>query len=51
MKSIKFTNTEIEKLKDMLNASISYMLETGVGEDYCEVRACKSLIEKLEKGE
>ena len=51
MKSISFTKAEIEILKDMLNASISYMLESGASEDYCEVRACKSLIEKLEKGE
>ena len=51
MKTIEFTNAEIELLKTMLNSYISYMLASGVGEDYCEVRACKSFIEKLEKGE
>lgn len=51
MKSINFTDDEIEMLKDTLNASILYMLEAGASEDYCEVRACKLLIEKLEKGE
>lgn len=51
MKSINFTDDEIEMLKDTLNASILYMLEAGASEDYCEVRACKLLIEKLKKGE
>ena len=51
MKTIKFTNSEVETLKDMLNSYISYMLASGVDEDYCEIRACKSLIEKLDKGE
>ena len=51
MKTIKFTDEEIEMLKGTLNSCILYMLENGAGEDYCEVRACKSLIEKLEKGE
>jgi len=50
MKSISFTNAEIELLKDMLNSYISYMLASGAGEDYCEVCVCKSFIEKLEKG-
>lgn len=50
-KTIKFNNTEIEILKDMLNSYISYMLASGVNEDYIEVVACKSFIEKLEKGE
>ena len=49
MKTIKFTNAEIESLKDALNSYISYMLASGVSEDYIEVRACKSFIEKLEK--
>lgn len=51
MKTIKFTNAEIETLKDALNSYISYMLASGVSEDYIEVRACKSFIEKLDKGE
>ena len=51
MKTIKFTDEEIEFLKDMLNSYISYMLASGASEDYIEVRACKSFIEKLEKGE
>ena len=51
MKTIKFTNTEVETLKDMLNSYISYMLASGAGEDYIEIRACKSFIEKLKKGE
>jgi hypothetical protein len=50
MKSVNFTNAEIETLKDMLNSYISYMLASGANEDYIEVRACKSFIEKLEKG-
>lgn len=51
MKSINFTNTEIELLKDILDSYISYMFVSGASEDYCEVRVCKSFIEKLEKGE
>ena len=51
MKTIEFTNAEIEILKTMLNSYISYMLVSGADEDYCEVRVCKSFIEKLEKGE
>ena len=51
MKVIKFTDKEIEFLKDMLNSYISYMLASGASENYIEVRACKSFIEKLEKGE
>ena len=50
-KTIKFTNSEVELLKDILDSYISYMLASGAGEDYCEVRVCKSFIEKLEKGE
>lgn len=50
-KTIKFTNDEIEILIDMLNSYISYMLAAGASEKYIEVVACKSLIEKLEKGE
>ncbi len=50
-KTIKFTNSEIESLKLMLNSYISYMLASGASENYIEVRACKSLIEKFEKGE
>lgn len=49
MKSIKFTNDEIENLKDILNSYISYMLASGASEDYILVRECESLIEKLEK--
>jgi len=51
MKTIKFTNSEIETLKTMLDSYISYMIASGASEDYIEVRACKSFIEKLEKGE
>ena len=51
MKTIKFTNSEVKTLKDMLNSYISYMLASGASEDYIEVRACKSFIEKFEKGE
>lgn len=51
MKTIKFTNSEIGVLKDILDSYISYMIASGAGEDYCEVRACKSFIQKLEKGE
>lgn len=51
MKTIKFTNAEIETLKTMLDSYVSYMLGAGASEDYIEVRACKSFIEKLEKGE
>lgn len=47
MKSIKFTNDEIETLKDILNSYISYMLASGASEEYILVRECKSLIEKL----
>ena len=50
-KTIKFTNAEIEALKNMLNSYVSYMLASGASEDYIEVRICKSLIEKLDKGE
>ncbi len=50
MKTIKFSNAEIENLKVILNSYISYMLASGVGENYIEVRVCKSFIEKLEKG-
>ena len=50
-KTIKFTNDEIENLKDILDSYISYMLAAGASENYIEVRECKSLIEKLEKGE
>ena len=49
MKSIKFTNAEIDRLEDMLNSYVSYMLASGANEDYIEVRVCKSFIEKLEK--
>ena len=49
MKTIKFTYDEIEILNDMLNSYIDYMLASGASENYIEVRACKSLIEKLEK--
>lgn len=49
MKSINFTNSEIKTLKGMLNSYISYMLASGASEDYIEVRACKSFIQKLEK--
>ena len=51
MKAITFTNKEIETLKDMLDSYISYMLASGADEDYCEVRACKSFIEKLKECE
>ena len=51
MKAIKFTNTEIEALKDMLDSYVSYMLASGASEDYIEVRTCKSLIEKLKECE
>ena len=51
MKTIKFTNTEIESLKNMLCSYISYMRASGADEDYYEIRACKSFIEKLDKGE
>ena len=51
MKIIKFTNKELEMLKGMLDSYISYMLASGASEDYIEVYACKSLIEKLDKGE
>ena len=50
MKTIKFTNAEIETLKIMLNSYISYMCASGANEDYNEVVACKSFIKKLEKG-
>ena len=50
MKTIKFINSEIETLKNVLDSYISYMLASGASEDYIEVRACKSFIEKLEKG-
>lgn len=51
MKNIKFTKNEIENLKDILNSYIAYMLASGASENYIEVRACNSFIEKLEKGE
>ena len=51
MKAIKFTNKEIETLKGMLDSYILYMLASGVDEDYYEIHECKSLIEKLDKGE
>ena len=51
MKTIKFTNSEIKILKDMLNSYISYMIASGASEDYIEVVACKSFIKKLDKGE
>lgn len=51
MKTIKFTNAEIKELKDILDSYISYMLASGASENYIEVRACKSFIEKLEKEE
>ena len=51
MKAITFTNDEIETLKGMLGSYISYMRASGANEDYCEIRACKSFIEKLDKGE
>ena len=50
MKTIKFTDDEIEALKDMLNSYISYMLASGASEKYIEVVECKSLIKKIEKG-
>lgn len=50
-KTIKFTNSEVESLKDILDSYISYMLASGASEDYIVVRVCKSFIEKLEKGE
>lgn len=51
MKTIKFTNAEIDRLEDMLNSYVSYMLASGANEDYHEVRACRSIIEKLKKAE
>ena len=51
MKTIKFTNKEIETLKDKLDSYVSYILASGEDEDCCEVRECKLLIEKLDKGE
>ena len=51
MKTIKFTNKELKMLKGTLDSYISYMLASGASEDYIEVCACKSLIEKLDKGE
>ena len=51
MKTIKFTNSEINTLKNILNSYISYMLAAGASEDYFEVRACESFIEKLEECE
>lgn len=50
-KTIKFTDDEIEILNDILNSYISYILTSGASEDYIVVRACKSFIKKLEKGE
>ena len=50
-KTITFTNYEIETLKGMLGSYISYMRASGADEDYYEIRACKSFIEKLDKGE
>ena len=49
MKTITFTNDEIETLKGMLGSYISYMRASGADEDYYEVRVCKSFIEKLDK--
>jgi len=51
MKTIKFTDEEIEALEYMLNSYVSYMLTSGASENYIEVVECKSLIQKLEKGE
>ena len=50
-KTITFTKDEIETLKCMLGSYISYMRASGADDDYREVRACKSFIEKLDKGE
>ena len=51
MKTIKFTNTEIEFLKNILDSYISYILATGVDENNFEVQACKLFFEKLDKVE
>ena len=51
MKTINFTNKEIKTLKDILDSYISYILASGEDEEYYEVHVCKSLIEKLNKGE
>ena len=51
MKTITFTNDEIEMLKCMLGSYVSYMRASGADDDYREVRACKSFIEKLDEGE
>ena len=51
MKTIEFTNVEIEILKDILNSHISEMIAFGASENYIEVRVCKSFIEKLDKAE
>ena len=49
MKASEFTNKEIETLKGIIDSYISYisyMLASGVYEDYCEIRAWKNLIKE-----